>query len=300
MEVSDIIIDGLIQTALSGGGDRVKWTTELKGIMENVNDSKINKDRLAVPGGVATLNISGIVESSQLPPGSTGVLDDLTDVDIVAPVAGQVLTYVGSNWENAAPSSGDLTDLGDVIITTPSVGEVLKWNGTNWVNNAEETIDLGDLTDVDLTGLAIGDVLKWDGSNWIPDQIQDGVLASYTAAAGTVANGDTVKGALQKLDGNIVTKQNKTVATTGSVISFSTDQVYNSPGSPSSSNITDDLTGAIIGVVQKIYSNKVTAPTFPAGWVLIGSGEYVTSVLNIIYAEWISGTRVEYWITQEQ
>ena len=90
----------------------------------------------------------------------------------------------------------------------------------------------------------------------------------------------------------------KTVSTTGSVISFATPQVYNTTASPSSSNFTDDLTGARIGVIQKIYSNKDTTPTFPAGWVLIGANTYTSSVLNIIYAEWVSGSRVEYWIVK--
>jgi hypothetical protein len=89
-----------------------------------------------------------------------------------------------------------------------------------------------------------------------------------------------------------------TVATTGSVIAFVRPQIYNSIASPSSSNITDSLTGARIGVVQKIYHNAGTAPTFPAGWVKRGTGSYVTSTLNIIYAEWSVGTTVEYWITQ--
>ena len=89
-----------------------------------------------------------------------------------------------------------------------------------------------------------------------------------------------------------------TVASTGSVISFNVPVIWNSPSSPSTANITDNLTGAKIGYVQKIYSNKAVAPTVPAGWVLIGTGTYTTSTLNIIFAEWVSGTRVEYWITK--
>ena len=88
------------------------------------------------------------------------------------------------------------------------------------------------------------------------------------------------------------------VARTGAVIAFDTDAVYNSIASPSSSNLTDDLTGARLKIVQKIYHNAGTAPTVPAGWVKKGTGNYVTSTLNIIYAEWSVGTTVEYWITQ--
>ena len=89
-----------------------------------------------------------------------------------------------------------------------------------------------------------------------------------------------------------------TTATTGSVISFITPQVYNTFDAPSSSNITDSLTSAKIGLVQKIYHNHTVAPTFPAGWVKMGTATYTTSTLNVIFAEWVSGTRVEYWITK--
>jgi hypothetical protein len=93
-------------------------------------------------------------------------------------------------------------------------------------------------------------------------------------------------------------KENIAAATTGSEILFVTPQIYNSPSSPSTANITNDLTGARIGVIQKIYHNHSVAPTVPGGWVLIG-GSYVISELNIIYAEFVSGSRVEYWIIQE-
>lgn len=89
-----------------------------------------------------------------------------------------------------------------------------------------------------------------------------------------------------------------TTATTGSVISFITPQVYNTFDAPSSSNITDSLTSAKIGLVQKIYHNHTVAPTFPAGWVKMGTATYTTSTLNVIFAEWVSSTRVEYWITK--
>lgn len=104
----------------------------------------------------------------------------------------------------------------------------------------------------------------------------------------------TVSGLQTALDA----KSAETVAATGAVIDFTASKVFNSPASPSAANITDDLTGAKIGIVQKIYHNHSVAPSVPAGWVLIGSGTYTLSTLNIIYAEWVSGTRVEYWIVQ--
>jgi hypothetical protein len=66
---------------------------------------------------------------------------------------------------------------------------------------------------------------------------------------------------------NLALKQDFATATTGSVISFAVPQIYNTVASPSSSNITNDLTGARIGVVQKIFHNSGSAPTFLQGWV---------------------------------
>ena len=88
--------------------------------------------------------------------------------------------------------------------------------------------------------------------------------------------------------------------TTGLTISFTSKEIYNTPTSPGTGSITDDLTSAQLGIIQKIYHNSGSAPTVPAGWVLLGDGIYFTSQLNIIYAEWVSGSRVEYWIVQEQ
>jgi hypothetical protein len=90
----------------------------------------------------------------------------------------------------------------------------------------------------------------------------------------------------------------KTISRTGSSIEFDRPAIYNSPTTPSSVNITDNLTNARIGVVQKIYHQDTTPPTFPATWILVGTNTYDTSTLNIIFAEWVSGTRVEYWITK--
>jgi hypothetical protein len=86
--------------------------------------------------------------------------------------------------------------------------------------------------------------------------------------------------------------------TTGVVVDFTSLKIYNSPSSPATENITDDLSGANLGFVQKLYHNNSVAPTVPDGWVKLGTGTYTISTLNIIFAEWVSGTRVEYWIVQ--
>ena len=89
-----------------------------------------------------------------------------------------------------------------------------------------------------------------------------------------------------------------TVTANTSTIHFTGNTVFGSYSSPLSSNITDDLTNSKLGITQKIYHNSGSAPTVPAGWVLLGSTTYQISTVNIIYAEWSEGTRVEYWIVR--
>jgi hypothetical protein len=90
-----------------------------------------------------------------------------------------------------------------------------------------------------------------------------------------------------------------TTATT-TTIDFTGQTIYYNAGSPATGNISEDLTGAKLGLIQKIYHNDATEPTYPGGWVLMGDAIYFTSTLNIIYAEWAGGSRVEYWYVQEQ
>jgi len=60
-------------------------------------------------------------------------LDELHDVSLPNPTAGQVLTYNGSLW-TAASASGvsTLNDLTDVSAASPIAYQPLIWDGTNW------------------------------------------------------------------------------------------------------------------------------------------------------------------------
>jgi hypothetical protein len=145
--------------------------------------------------------------------------------------------------------------------------------------------------------------LEISGSNLRRAALTGDVTAPAGSNETTIANGAVsaaktdsgVQASLGKAD----TALQPATADTGAVIDFVTSKVFNSPASPSTANITDNLTGAKIGTVQKIYHNHSVAPTVPAGWVLLGSGTYQTSELNIIFAEWVGSSRVEFWIIQE-
>ena len=104
-------------------------------------------------------------------------LTDLSDVNIISPNSGDVLSYNGVEWgTNALPFVPvDIDDLTDVDTSTiaPTLNDVLTWDGTNWTPlGAQAPRFIDDLDDVDTSSTAPsdGDVLTWDdlNSNWVP------------------------------------------------------------------------------------------------------------------------------------
>jgi len=79
-------------------------------------------------------------------------------------------------------------------------------------------------------------------------------------------------------------------------ITFDRLRVFGELSDPRTGTLTDDLTGGLQGIVQKIYLDE---DDIPAGWILIG-GELDDSDVNIIFCELNSDGDVEYWVTQEQ
>lgn len=187
---------------------------------------------------------------------------------------------------------------GDTI-TTLDVG-FLNNEGTTFVyNSVDNTLDLVNEAGDVLSAIPVSSFV----SNFAKTISFNGTTA-YTLelkdSTGTVISSVNIgQSNVNGLVADLAAKSLKPVTATGTIIDFAASKIFNSPSSPATGNITDSLTGAEIGVVQKIYHNHSVAPTVPAGWKLIGSATYELSVLNIIYAEWVSGTRVEYWIVQE-
>jgi hypothetical protein len=88
------------------------------------------------------------------------------------------------------------------------------------------------------------------------------------------------------------------VDVSGTAIAFAVPQFYGTPGAPESGNITLNATGLVKGMVQLLYHDNGTEPTYPSEFVKL-SGTYSTTVLNIIYMMAISASRIEYTISQE-
>lgn len=87
--------------------------------------------------------------------------------------------------------------------------------------------------------------------------------------------------------------------TTGVALTFVTDSVYGTIGTPETGNITYSSTGAQLGVTNLIIHNHSVAPTFGANMKkLSGSGSYTINLVNYIFITYINATEVIYSINQ--
>lgn len=87
--------------------------------------------------------------------------------------------------------------------------------------------------------------------------------------------------------------------TTGVALTFVSDSVYGTIGTPETGNITFSSTGAKLGVTNIIIHNHSVAPTFGTNMKkLSGSGNYKINVVNYIYVTYINSTEVIYSINQ--
>ena len=206
---------------------------------------------------------------------------------------GEGITTNGVTITNLGSTNGNLSVISNDFYYTLASGRTHYFGGTPGSVANNLSVPLGTLN----LGLQTASTIaSFDASK----NVVSLPLDTYPS----LAELETVKGITTgvTIQSQINSKQAYAVAASGAVISFVTPQIYNSVASPATGNITDNgLTGAKIGVVQKIYHQSGTAPTFGAGgWKKLGTGTYSTTLLNVIYCEWVSGARVEYWIVQSE
>ena len=240
---------------------------------------------------------------------SVNIVDIITDE---APIDGLTYGRKDAEWVEVSGggSVGTLQQVTDNGNTTSNSVEI-----SNYVKASEFRSSAGDIAFADGSGNPIfffastganqanfdKALLTADRNYSLPDASGTIALTSEIPPSITI-DATPTDGSSNAVSSNgvfdgLALKQDLAVARTGAVIAFDALAVYNTFSSPTSSNITDSLGTAKIGIVQKIYSNKATEPTYPAGWVKL-SGTYTNSVTNIIYCEWCEGSRVEYWIVE--
>lgn len=94
-------------------------------------------------------------------------------------------------------------------------------------------------------------------------------------------------------------KQGWAVGATEFPLTFTRPTVWGTRASPMTGDITENLAGARVGVVQKVYHEDTETPAVPGTWVLMGDATYIPLELNVIYCEFVGSGVVEYWVAQE-
>lgn len=177
----------------------------------------------------------------------------------------------------------------DAAFDKPNAFFITHWNGAAWLPSMQFHATTGSVTVGNVpSSYTPANYFEVWGDAKFSAKIEDAGGSYGTIGQYLTSNGNS--------GGVRWTTLIQSTATTGTTIDFISSKIYNLPATPATGNITNNLTNANIGIVQKLYHQSGTAPTFPSGWVLIGTGTYSTTQLNIIYAEWVTGTRVEYWI----
>lgn len=194
---------------------------------------------------------------------------------------GQNLSVAADGTLAASAAVTAVDDLSDVTISTPTAGQVIKYNGSGWINDTDDTGTtinaIDDIGDVDTTTAApqVGEVLKWNGSAWVPgtDAIGTGLGSRQTAQGTTGAINNN-----QKLDIPI------TVAKTYALLSVEvshaawvtiyTDNVSRT-NDASRAETTDPLPGS--GVVAEIITNEAVVQPITPGTIGFNRGNPINA-----------------------
>lgn len=126
---------------ISGTENASHYLTSLTidGTSSNVPQIEANPSGTTT-GTLSSIGINGTNYNVSSGGGGASALNDLSDVVVSSPAAGQSLIYdnITNKWQNSALPSGNLADLGDTTITTPTDGQVLTYDSTSskWVNGA--------------------------------------------------------------------------------------------------------------------------------------------------------------------
>jgi hypothetical protein len=285
-------------------------------IVQSIFSNMYGVDHSGIYGGLSHL-ISGNTDN-----GNNGhaVMGGEANTILQSNVSDDYMTLLGGS-DNTILDSGSATIIGggsNTISGSWGAGIIQSVSSTiNGPNDYYSVIIGGNGNSI---GGGSTDSLIVGGVNNILNSVRRSVILRGTGITGTTDNtvfvdylnvrtlgvGVSVNNLGVDSLGNVVTGSaggggvsEATTATT-TTVHFTGQTIFHKYTNQATGNITEDLTGAKLGITQKIYHNDVVVPTFPAGWVLMGDGVYFTSELNLIFVEWAEGSRVEYWYVQEQ
>ena len=197
-------------------------------------------------------------------------------------------------------ATGSSPDMIEAYITGASASALMvgaNWNGEKFTGTITNTLMGQRYYDGD--GYMYEAI---DDNDWIRYELQG--APSYTAGNGIDITSNTVSAKIDNASivfngSNQLEAKNLIPILSTGAINYDRPRIYETDAIPSTGNITDSNTNAVFGVLQKIYHEDSSEPTYPASWTCIG-GEYVEDELNIIYVEYLSNSRKEYWIIQEK
>jgi hypothetical protein len=189
--------------------------------------------------------------------------------------------------------------------TTPTVNDDITKGfivGSRWIlDNGDTYLCEDNLTADAVWVLQTDDVLSVNGQTGVvlldTGDISEVTDKNYVSDAELVVIGNT--SGTNTGDQDLSGLQPYAIATFSNTITFDVPRIYYNFLAPTNSALSFSLVSPTSkrGVVQKIYVNHATNPVAGlSGWKLQGTGTYTPSVVNIIFAEWAEGGRVEYWI----
>lgn len=294
--------------------------SEVNGLQDAL-DLKQSLSEKGQANGYAPLNASALIEQQYLPSYVDDVIEGYLSGGIfyventhITPIVGAIgkiyvdLTtgqsskqyrYSGSVYiqitNGLIASTADVPDSVDKRYVTDAEKVILSnTSGTNSGNETASTIGaiVNGATNY-ATPLDADKIGIWDSLNSLFKSL---TWANLKATLASTFFLDATSSIQTQLDAKLPIEAG---STTGVVLTFLTDRVYGSIGTPEQGNITYSSTGAKLGVTNVIIHNHSSAPTFGTNMKkLSGSGSYVNSVVNYIYVTYINSTEVIYSINQ--
>lgn len=144
-----------------------------------------------------------------------------------------------------------------------------------------------------------GEAVQFTTQELIDELGGGGGGGTWGSITGTLSNQTDLNNALGlKADLTAVSNGLAAVDTTGTAIAFAIPQFYASSGTPATGNVTLVTTGLVKGMLQVLFHDDSSEPTWPAAFVR-KTGFYIPNTLNTIYMHAISATEIHYFIFQD-